>query len=105
MKTMLYSEKLNKYYNEEDKALLLADEKKYDEKIAEAENKKKARAERAKEVEEAYKAAVDARNHADELANKFISDYGSFHMTVKTPRKASYLLDDFIKALFDPSTF
>lgn len=105
MKTMLYSEKLNKYYDEAEKNRLLADEKAYDDKIAEAENKKKARAERAKEVEEAYKAAIDARNRADELANKFIADYGSFHMTVKTPRKASYFLDDFVKALFDPFVF
>ena len=105
MKKMLFSEKLNKYYEVDDEATLVADEKAYDDRMVEADRKKKARAERAKEVENAYKAAIDARNKADELANAFIKDYGSFHLTVNTPRKSSYVLDDFFKALFTPFVF
>ena len=41
------------------------------------------RAARAKEVEEAYKAAREASVKANALMDKFIADYGSFHMTLK----------------------
>lgn len=54
-------------------------EKKYLE-IEEAKKKKASeRAERAKEVEEALKTAIDARKHYQEVLKAFCKDYGSFH--------------------------
>lgn len=73
------------------------------EKAAKAEEeklneKKKVRAARAKEVEDALKAAVEAQNHYIELRNEFIDDYGAFHCsyTSKAPAQSSF---DPIKAL------
>jgi vacuolar-type H+-ATPase subunit I/STV1 len=77
----------------------LAAEKKYDEEVAAkkaaeekaiAERKAKEQAltaerkERANEVEAAYKASLEAAKHYHELLNKFVEDYGSFHMTLRT---------------------
>ena len=50
------------------------------------------RADRAKEVEDAYKAIITAQKHYQELVNQFIKDYGSFHMTYK---------DEDVPSLFD----
>lgn len=50
---------------------------------ADEEEKKKARTTRAKEVEDACRDALNARQHYAELKNKFIKDYGSFHMSIK----------------------
>ena len=83
-----YSEKLNQFFDN-DKACLDA-EKAFDKEQAEKEVRQKQlkeeRAARAKEVEEAYKAIIDAKTKYAELKNKFIADYGSFHQTfnVKT---------------------
>lgn len=51
------------------------------------------RATRAKEVEEAYKAAREANRKAEELMNKFVGDYGSFHMTLKDTSPANNILE------------
>ena len=82
----IYSEKTNKKYNtveECEKA-----EKAFDEQLAKekAEKEKKAseRATRAKEVEDAYKVAYDARKKADELRDKFAEDYNGFNFTFRT---------------------
>jgi hypothetical protein len=78
-----YSEKLNKFFDN-DEACLKAEEafdkKKADEELRQKKLKEE-RAARAKEVEEAYKAIVDAKTKYAELKNKFIADYGSFHQT------------------------
>lgn len=42
---------------------------------------KEARAERAKEVEEAFKAVNEAQKHANELLTAFCKDYGAWHKT------------------------
>ena len=80
-----YSEKLNKVYDTE-QACVEA-ESAHDKAIAEAEAKKKAlveeRATRAKEVEDLYKAAVEAKKAYDEKLRDFLKDYGSFHATFK----------------------
>lgn len=58
-----------------------------------AEAKKSAeRAARAKEVEDAYKAEVEAHAKYIKLRNQFVDDYGSFHMsyTTSTPEVEVY---------------
>ena len=82
----ILSEKTNKYYATVDECL--AAEKAFDEaaakKKAEEEKLKATRKERANEVENAYKASIEANKHYRELLDAFIKDYGSFHMTVHT---------------------
>lgn len=82
----IFSEKTNKYYNTVEECL--GAEKEYDEAVLEAENKKKELAEnrknRAKEVEDAYKARLEADKVFKDKLNKFVDDYGSFHMTINT---------------------
>ena len=74
-----YSDKTKKIYDTEE-ALVEAEkvEAKKQEKV---EALKLERTNRAKEIESAYKDAVTAYNKYNELVNKFIDDYGSFHMT------------------------
>ena len=85
----ILSEKTKKEYATVEECL--ADEAKYDEMIAkkkeEAERKATERKERAKEVEEAYLVAKEAERKYVELRNKFVKDYGSFHMTYSTTEK------------------
>ena len=93
----IYSEKTNKEYATVDECLAaeeqfekeLAEKKAAEEKaLVEAKAKKEAlaaaRKERAKEVEDAFKAIFEAQKHYNEVKNKFLEDYGSFHMTIKT---------------------
>lgn len=81
-----YSEKLDKLFDTQE---LCAEAEEAHEK-AEAEKKAKeeelatARKTRAIEVEAAYKASVEATKHYHDLLDKFVKDYGSFHMTVRT---------------------
>ena len=81
-----YSEKINKYYDSEEECL--SAEKDYEEKLAVEKAKKEelvaTRKARATEIEEAYKAILAARKHYNELMDKFVKDYGSFHMTIRT---------------------
>lgn len=92
-----YSEKLNKVYDTE-QACVEA-ESAHDKAIAEAEAKKNAlveeRATRAKEVEDFYKAAVEAKKAYDEKLRAFLKDYGSFHATFKNVDPFFSLLDWF----------
>lgn len=84
-----YSEKLKKFYESEDEC-------KHDEEIAaekeRAEEKRKTelaenRKSRAKEIEKAYRAIMDAQEKYDNLLSEFVKDYGSFHMTISEPSK------------------
>lgn len=87
-----YSEQLNKLFNSE-KELIAAEKVAADAKAkAEAEKKAKieaqeklkaARKTRAEEVEKAFVEAAKAQKHAQELLDKFLKDYNSFHMTYK----------------------
>ena len=70
------SEVTNKMYATVEE--LKADEAKYAAKQAEQKKLKENRAARAKEVEEAI-------DHARDLMDAFLKDYGSFYSTVKTP--------------------
>ncbi len=80
-----YSESLNKMFDSADACAEA--ESTHEKALAEAEAKKKAladeRANRAKEVEEAYKVAVDAKKAYNEKLQDFLKDYGSFHCTFK----------------------
>lgn len=96
-----YSEVTKRLYDSQDE--LTKDER----KVATAEAEKKAaeakksaeRAARAKEVEDAYKAEVEAHAKYIKLRNQFVDDYGSFHMsyTTSTPEvevRSPYTLFD-----------
>ena len=95
---IIISEKTGKEYETIDECL--ADEKKFDEKVALKEAKKQelanARKERAKEVEDAYKKRIEADKNYRSLLNKFIDDYGSFHMTFDTELEDTFSFFDFL---------
>lgn len=76
-----FSEKLNKLFDSSDEcakaeaAAIKAEEEK---KVAE-QKKAETRKARAKEVEDALKASVEARAKYDKLLREFCKDYGAFH--------------------------
>ena len=82
----ILSEKTNKEYASVEECL--AAEKEFDKQVALEKAKKdelaNIRKDRAKEVEDAYKAILEAKKHYNELLNNFVKDYGSFHMTLHT---------------------
>ena len=86
-----YSDVTRQVYDTED-ALKQAEEAEA-KRLAEIEEKNKKRGERAKEIEEAYKAILDAQAHYTELRNKFIEDFGSFHMTVSNKSPVRWSTD------------
>ena len=98
----IISEKTGKHYTTVEECL--EDEKKYDEEIAVKEAKKKelseTRKNRAKEVEDAYKARMEADKVYRDKLNKFINDYGSFHMTFDTEIEDSFNIFDFIDSFW-----
>lgn len=69
-----YSETLNKVFDTEDE--LKTAEEEHEKKYAVQLKKKEERAERAKEVEKAYK-------EYRKLLNAFIKDYGYYHQTIR----------------------
>ena len=94
-----YSETLNKVFeNEKD---CLKAEKEHKEKVEAEEKHKKELADsrkiRAKEVEDAYKAVIDAQKHYHELKNQFVKDFGSFHMTFSTTDDFHSLFSDLFR--------
>ena len=74
-----YSELTKKVYDTEKDLVAAEDEE--NQKLAVEKEKQQKRAERAKEVEDAHKAVVEAYNHYIELKNKFIDDYKSYHVS------------------------
>lgn len=68
-----YSEKLDRYFDSEDQCM--AAEIEYDKKVKEQEDLRAKRADRAREIEDAYK-------HYLELRDKFVADYGSYHLSI-----------------------
>lgn len=94
-----YSETLNKVFENENECLNA--EKEYKAKVEEEEKRKKELADsrkiRAKEVEDAYKAIIDAQKHYNELKNKFVEDFGSFHMTFSTTDDFHSLFSDLFR--------
>ena len=94
------SEKTNKAYSSlED---LKAAEKEYDVKQAEVEKKNKDRQKRAKEIEDAYKAIVDAKQHYNKLLKSFVKDDGSYHYSVtSTDPDSGFIFPDLNLDLID----
>lgn len=80
-----YSEVLDKLFDTAQEALKAEEihQKKVDEEKAKKAKLDEERKTRAKEVEDAYKAAVDAEKKYADLKQKFIKDYGAFHMTYR----------------------
>lgn len=74
-----YSEKTMKVYDDVEE--LNTAEKEYDEAHAAEIAKRKERKARAEEIDEARKQVIEAQKHYDELIDKFVKDYGSYHTT------------------------
>ena len=85
MKKMLYSEKLNKFYEEEQLEQLQAEEAEFDAAEKAKADAKAERQRRAEEVEEARKARDEANTKYAELMNAFLKDYKSYHYTETKP--------------------
>ena len=109
---IFHSDLLNKNFATEKEAVEA--ERAYQEKVKQEQMRKaeeqkrleKIRAERtarAKEVDAAFKAAIEARKHANELLDKFIKDYGSFHATFAegSEKDPNGNADKFFKDLFE----
>ena len=97
---MKYVSELTKKAYDSEKECLYAEQefkKKQEEKKAAQEKKSAERATRAKEVEEAYKKAVEANKAYREVLNNFVKDYGSFHMTYSS---TSDLINDVFDSVF-----
>lgn len=80
-----YSEDLKRLFDSEDELTKAEAEAKEVALAKETKEKqlREKRASRAKEVEEALKAARDAEKKVNKLMNDFVNDYGSFHTTIK----------------------
>lgn len=93
------SEITKKAYDSEKECLAAEKEFKEKQEAAKAKKEKIAaeRTARAKEVEEAYKVAVNASNAYREKLNAFIKDYGSYHMTYSNTRD---LVNDVFESVF-----
>ena len=80
-----FSEKLNKLFDSEKECSKA--EAEHEKQLAETEAKQKAladeRASRAKNVEDLYKQAIDAKAAYDKELRAFLKDYGSFHCTLR----------------------
>lgn len=99
----IYSEKTNQEYASVDECL--AAEEEFDKQAALEKAKKEelanTRKDRAKEVEDAYLAIIEAQKHFRKLLDAFTKDYGSFHMTVRTGEGNPFdLFDRFFKGWF-----
>ena len=88
----IVSEKTGKEYNSVE--LCLADEKAYDERIAQEKAKKEA----ASKVEEKRQALIAAQKAFQEELTKFCNKYGAYHYTVKNGDESWFnLFDNFFK--------
>ncbi len=104
MKTVFYSEKLNKHFDTEEECLKAEEEQ--SKKLELEKKKKEERKVRADEVTEAFKAVEEAKvelnkvyEKAYDLLNKFCKDYGAYHASYssKELKPVKSLLE-----LFDP---
>ena len=87
-----------KEYDEAMEAKRVAEEKALVERKAKNEKLTAKRKERAAEVENAYKAILEAQKVYREKLDAFVKDYGSFHMTVRTGENNPFdFFEDFWK--------
>lgn len=100
MKTVFYSEELNKHFDTEEECIKAEEEQA--KKFELEKQKKEERKARADEVTEAFKAVDDAREKAYKLLEKFCNDYGTFHTSYSSNdlKPVKSLLD-----LFNPFDF
>jgi len=91
-----YSEQLDKLFDDEKslKEAETAREVELAAKAAKEDKLKKERKQRADEVDSAYKAMIDARNHYNDVLKAFLEDYHSYHKTY-TSADGSNLVDFF----------
>lgn len=98
----ILSEKTKKFYDTVEQCV--AAEAEWDAEQAKIEAEKKALAEarkdRAKEVEDAYRAAREAEKNFIKLRNAFVKDYGSFHMTIRDQDTPPSFVDDVLRLFF-----
>lgn len=109
MKIIYYSEKLNETFDTQAE-LEQAEAAREAELAAKKEAAEKAKADRsarAKEIEAAYakiveaeKVLSEAQNNYKALRNKFIEEYGSFHMTVHKVSPINEWFGDLFNTLF-----
>lgn len=76
-----YSDKTKKLYDSVE--LLTEAEMAYDEAHAAELKKAEEKKQRAEEIKAARQAIITAQNAYNELVNKFIKDYGSYHETYR----------------------
>lgn len=88
-----YSDVTKKFYN--DVKVLEADEAAVAKQQEQQAEPKEQRAARAKEITQAIKERDEAQKKVNELLNKFVKDYGSYHYTWN-----SELIDDAFKTVF-----
>lgn len=109
-----YSEKLKKLFDTEKE--LRSSEKEFE--LVEAEKQKtlELKKARAKEVEDAYKAYATKVKEAElenkklydeylKLRNKFVSDYGSYHMSYTESGTTKTTFAELLNEIFDFGTF
>ena len=97
---MKYVSEITKKAYDTEKECLEAEkifQEKQEKALVEKKKKDAERTSRAKEVEDAYKAAVEANKAYREILNQFVRDYGSFHMTYSG---TSNLIDDVFNSVF-----
>ena len=93
-----YSEKLKKVYDTVEQ--LQTAETEYDKAHAAEIAKQKERKERAEEIDAARKEVIKAQEHYDDLINKFVKDYGSYHTTYTKNDGTLLTATDLIYKLF-----
>ena len=101
---MKYSSEVLKKFFDTDEECYEAEQKDLEKRRAEEAHKSKLSEERkarAKEVEDAYKAVINAESTYSELLSNFIKDYGSFHMTFSEPCKRANSLQNLLDLLFN----
>lgn len=79
MRETYYSDKLNKHFDS--KKECLEAEEAYDKKQLLVDQAKEEKRKAAKEVEEAYKIAAEAKDAADKKLSDFCEKYGAYHYT------------------------
>lgn len=93
-----YSDKTKKLYDSVEQ--LETAETEYDRAHAAEIAKQKERKARAEEINKARKDAINAQKHYNELVNKFIKDYGSYHATYTDDDETFLTASDLINKLF-----
>lgn len=93
MRTVYYSDDLNKSFETEEECLQA--EKENEEKLALVKVEKEERKQAAEEVKKAFEAANDAYKEAQKKMNDFVEKYGSFHLTLHDAAPVANLWEDF----------